>query len=427
MAVLDYAVALARPGTREQVWFYWTAVWATPIWFTGFLLLLAVPAIVLVGRRAAAPPLVIDGLLTVAFGLYCFGTRISPPTGDQLGWWKGAATNTIAASETLADLFHKVPFWLTHDLNSVRLVSPVFGVLTIAAYLVLARRLSLVTGLDRDLLRVFVIATPLPFWFVAGYIENTFLGLPLLLLGLDRMIAYTYGRRLVTLVQGALLLGCAVAVHLLFLTMAVAVALTLLLSPHTARRARAAGAGLVLAASVAVPAAVIGLLMLTPLHVFPGNTNGGYDKQLLTPWMLHAGEWPNRFTMLSHAHAIEFDNIVVQAAPLLVLVLPALLILAIRGRRLHDVVEMTPVLLMLAVMSVAYIAFIAVFGFDYGPVGDLDLMLVLSTPFSLFVLLIASTLLRRRPGVLVGLVLGSAALQFAFYTLKVATAWTGLS
>ena len=423
LAVLDYVLALVRPGTRPQVWLYWTAVWATPVWLTGMLLMVVLPAVVLVGRRSGTRPAVVDAAVTVLFGLYCFGTRISPPTGDQLGWWKGAATNTIAASETLADLAHKVPYWMTHDLNSVRLVSPVFGIVTIAAYLVLARRLALTTTLSRDLLRVFAIATPLPFWFVAGYIENTFLGLPFMLLALERLLAHLRTPRPRTLVQVALLIGLAAAFHLLFLVIAggAAVALALL------RRgsARFVDRATVLAGALLVPAAAVGILLLTPMRVFPGNTNGGYDEQLLTPWVLHAGEWPNRFTMLSHAHAIEVANILVQAAPALVLALPVVLIAARRRREERPTRPTAPATVetVLAVLSSAYFAFVAVFGFDYGPVGNLDLMLVLSVPFSLFVLLVTARLVGRRSTVLVGLVLASVVIQFAFYTLKVATAW----
>ncbi len=428
VCVADWIFAAVRPATRDQIWLWYTATHFNGLHEVqlGFLLLSAATiAIAARGRFEFR----CEVALVVEFAAYCLGTKIWPPTGDQMTWYQNAATPNVSLSEPLADVVHKIPFWLTGDLEAVRLVSPIFGVAAMIAGIALSRRLSSILGLPRWPLLAGLVASPLPFWYVTGYVENTFLAVPFIMLGLWFACGATSGslhqrRRVVGSASMFVLAGL---FHAGFMLLAVGLGAWFLLREVGSPWGRLKDVAAAVGAAVATGAVVIGGVALLPVRLAPGNSQGGYDGQLLVPFAPRADDPIFRFVFVSHAHLIEFSNIVVHAMPALVLAVPVLLILAVMRKTSASVIPADAVgrsvLLLLSCVSLAYFAFAAVWGFDLGPVGDLDLMLTMDIAFVFATVVTAARLLQRHPVVLGALLLLSGATQFAFYAMKIADVW----
>lgn len=427
--VLDYVVALTREGTRSQVWLWTTLTMAFPVWFIGAATLIAVLLTLVLAAGGAVKPLGIEIALVVEMGAYFFLTKVWPQTGDQVGWMENAATPNLAASELLSDFAHKVAYWMSGSLDGVRYTAPVFGVFTVIVYLILARRLAQRFGAPRWVFQGFLVASPLPFWYVTSYTENTFLAIPFLLLGIHFLIGHTgpVASRLRTLVPASAGFALAGLFHAGFALMCAALAAYLLVRPGVGARRRLTDLAIALVAVMLVVALAFGLLRFAPVTLVPGNSGGGYDGSLLTPVSIGPVDTMARFTMFSHAHLIEVSNIVVHGAPALVLALPVVLLLAFRRRQLAPLIDgrsaWSSSILVLALTASVYLLFVAVWGFDLGPVGDLDLMLTMGCGLGLFVLATMTVLLRDRLAIVAALLVASGAINMAFYSMKVANVW----
>lgn len=403
---------------------------AFPIWFVGGVWIAAVAATMIVAARSGVKPIVIDVLLTVEFTLLCWGTKIWPPTGDQMGWLLNARTTNVALSEPLADFVHKIPYLLTHHLGAVRYVSPVFGTLTIICFLVLARRISALADVPLWIAQSFFTATPLLFWFVTGYTENTFLAIPAVLLALHFLLKWLaaphLGRR--PMIIGFAFLALAAAFHVEFVFLLGPGGLFLLMRSRASVRDKVVDlAAAVLTGSVTI-AVVLGVIVVAGGVLTPGNSGGGYDGDLFVPFSLGDGPSLSTFTFFSHAHLIQAANIAVHAAPALVIALPVVMIGLVRqSRRGEHRLTVSPaqgdMFLLLAVLSLGYLLFVSIWGFDLGPVGDLDLMLTMDVPLGLAVFCAVARGLARRPGALVALIAVSTFVNIAFYSMKVANVW----
>jgi len=429
LCVADWVVAVIRPATRDQIWLWYTATHFAGVTRVQAVLLLTV-AITLVLSARRVLPMACEAALVLELGAYFFLTKIWPPTGDQATWLANSATPDVSLSEPLADVAHKIPYWMFGDLDAVRFVAPVFGVAAVCIGLLLARRFEHVFGIPRWVFQAALVASPLPFWYVTGYIENTFLAVPFLLLGVWFATVPTARRGpRGPIVAAAGAFAVAGLFHAGFVLMCAALGAWILLRSNRSARQKAIDLASAAGGALLTAGVLVGSIALLPVRLAPGNSQGGYDGQLLVPFGPRAGDPMFRFVFVSHAHLIEFSNIVVHALPVVVLAMPVLVGVAWRRRTLRRALLLDrrgperDALVLISAMASVYLVFAASWGFDLGPVGDLDLMLTMDVGLVLAVSVLAWRLVGHRPLVLGLLLAGSGGVQFAFYAMKIADVW----
>jgi len=221
--------------------------------------------------------------------------------------------------------------------------------------------------------------------FFHGHVEHTQPGVPLMIVGIDRLrssllvppqVGGTGGRG--SLLLGMAALTCAALMHLQFAGLAVVAAGAVL-----AGRARLrAGLPMDLVASAAAVVACVAagrvVLHLSGCTLVAGDVHGGPDGALLVPLRGADGSWFGEGALLSRSHTTLVAGALLFAAPAafawaLGAVVPA-------WRRAN----WSPDELVLAAGACAYLAFLASCGFDLGWPLDVDLMVTMSPALLVF-------------------------------------------
>jgi hypothetical protein len=241
--------------------------------------------------------------------------------------------------------------------------------------------------------------------FTRGYVENTQLGLPFLLLAVADFARYPAAangraaRR--AFVAGSAWLAVASLFHGESLALLPALPLIAWLFPPKARApvARAGDVGLGLLAIVLATAVAVAALAGLGFYVYPGTLHWGMLVALGAPA-------PGAATSLAPEHIRSVGNILLLASPLALL---APLSLAHRaGRRGPGPVGLAHPFLV--VLALGYCGFTWVFRFELGFPRDFDLMLSLALLLHLHLLQVAFPLLESRSGRwLLGIVLVAGA------------------
>lgn len=229
--------------------------------------------------------------------------------------------------------------------------------------------------------------------FFHRYVEATQLGVPCLLLGLAALTQWSHERLAAPapafasargLAVGAAWLLLATLLHAMYVGMFAAATAAALVATHRARsRTLLHALALVAALAAALGAAAL-LLRHGPLVPWVGSIAGGGDGRLLTPFD----------AMFSAAHVALVTFVVAYGTPM---ALPMALATLAAPRAAWARPE--PVA---AAAALAYLAFVATYGFDLGWPNDADLMLAMGAALSWFA---ATWLLPRADRLLVALLL----------------------
>lgn len=124
------------------------------------------------------------------------------------------------------------------------------------------------------------------------------------------------------------------------------------------------------------------LLDISGFQIVPGDISGGGDGILLVPLAPQPNLPYLRFTLFSIEHLVEVANILLITTPFFMAYGICVLLRAILKKPLSPQVQDTHALT-LTILSLGYLGFIFMFGFDLGYPRDLDLMISMSLPLSL--------------------------------------------
>jgi hypothetical protein len=340
-------------------------------------------------------------------------------------WWRDAAANgTVTFAEPLASHLNILLFRLG-GAEALEWCPPVFGFLATQAWLwatddVVARLPRPVLG--RCLAALLWVSSGVHIAFFHRYVEQTQIGVPLLLLGIVWLQRWSHAvdaapaRGRVSsrdFARGAAALLLATLLHLMYVGMFVAaVGAAWLVGLRHGSRASLVRLLAVVGAVVAAAAATVLLFRLGPFTPFAGSVAGGADHAWLTPWTGADGSWTGQGAMLSPQHLALVAFLLWLGAPAVV---PFALAVLRPGSRARTEAALAPV-----AAGCAWIAFVATFGFDLGWPTDADLMLAMSVALSW---LVASWLLPA----LAGAGAATRALGIAGLLLAVASTWSVLT
>lgn len=321
-----------------------------------------------------------NALLAAVLALYGFASFVQP-LGDYGLWHEQATWSVAGISEPLANATFRLVYLIAgHD--AMQLVAPSCGLLFHFLLLTVADRLC--TRPDdphpkrtKQLCDVACLAGPWSLLFTTNFIEQTQLGLPLLLLALLPMCAYTDSARpRRTMLGAAALLGLSATVH----GQAFALAPALPLLAWLGRRDRPGrekriDAALALSLVAAIYGVTLATLWLFGFYLSTGNVYGLLFVPL-TPSSVSAQ------TLLNSAHFTTVANIAILASPLVAAAPLVAFSPTVRQRWLGNATA-KPALLLAAL---GYCGFTFVILFILGFPRDVDLMLGLGVVHHLFLL-----------------------------------------
>ena len=338
--------------------------------------------------------------------------------GDGAIWRKQTLSDQISYAEPLSSFLYGVVNKV-FGAGAIEWVSPAIGFVATYAWLLATDRLTVELPADRRRVTRAAAAT---LWASSGllvvfcyrYVEQTQLGVPLLLLGLSELVTWTKTEQRRRLITGGALLSLAALAHLQYAGMAVA-AFGATVIVATMRRAPAAAktAGWLVVTFAVVLGATCGLILASPFVIVQGSVAGGADGQLLAASFFAA----DRLAMI--AEALSFT------APA---TLPLSLAALWKLRALHrepagDLVLIAPAL--------AYVVFLSIYGFDLGWPRDLDLMISMSASLALcaaaLLLPAIATLPKRLAAAAALLMVGGAAWSAGISAQLVRPNWLNLS
>jgi len=391
-ALLGVAIAAVPFAPTQLRWLDYHAVPAAPA--TAALVAYFVVAI-------AARTCPRRGLVNCALVLLLLVAHLSvctQPLGDANTWREWARADRAGASELLANALHRVVYrvWGHAGLDYV---APFVGALFGWVFLAFAER-ALVAGARRRAGEVRLLAAAalaLSGWQLLccrGFVENTLLSLPFLVLGLGALMRATTARAAERALAAATAwLTLAASCHGVQTAMwPVLVAIVL-----WRRWRRGASAGvvrplLVVAGTCAVTlAAVLGALAAAGFTIQEGHVAGGGDHRHFVPLQIAGSAYQYDFAMFDVAHVADVGNIFLFTSALALATLLAGTSNRWRSAALAEV-RRQPVL---AIAGLGAASFTALYYFDLRFPYDVDLMVVMSATVGLFLLQVAARAPRR--------------------------------
>ena len=365
-------------------------------------------AAIAVATRAVARRAAVHVLLAAAM-VPAYAAIAVQPLGDIGQWRLWAHQDLVPLSEMLANVAFHVACTLGGD-RGIDLVAPLGGFVFALVFLHVCER-TLVARAPRraaavrlQCAAVLLLSGSQLFWF-RGYVENSFLSLPALLLALQHLDAYAGGtpgapgapRALhsaalyrAALYRAALWLGFAILLHGMHVALLPALPLCIALRhpPHRAWRAFARANAAAFACTAGVVLLGVLLQWLAGFRLVPGHLRGGSDDAWFVPLDPAATAIRYAFGMFSRAHAAEVGNAVLLASPLV----PCILLLALRRRpraAMFAAVRRRPAL---AIAALGGIGIASLYYFDLGFPGDYDLMVSMCAPVALCLLQLLAAL-----------------------------------
>ncbi len=309
--------------------------------------------------------------------------------GDAYWLRRAAADGVVTASSPGSGLLCHLAA-MAFGMSALEWIAPVCGWLATVLWLsTTTRRLARVEGVSpADAARIaglVWIGAGVCGVFFHGHVEHTQAGVPLMIVGIDRLrssllvppqVGGSGGR--VSLLLGMAALTSAALMHLQFAGFAVVAAGAVL-----AGRARLR-VGLVMdilasAAAVVVCVALGRLLLhISGCTLVPGDVHGGPDGALLVPFRAADGSWFGDGALLSRSHTTLVASALLFAVPTAFVWALGLVVPAWRCA------NRSPDELVLAAGACAYLAYLATCGFDLGWPLDVDLMVTMSPALLVF-------------------------------------------
>lgn len=316
-------------------------------------------------------------LLTAIVGAYHLLTRVQP-LGDYTKWIHTAEGNLAALSDLLANVIYRGAH-LLGGATALEFVAPVCGVWFTFLFLRVADRLCARENdiVSRRFADLSCLAGSQVLLYGRGYVENTQLSLPFVLLAVlplcDYRIAKNPRRKILTATLW-LSIGAAVHGQVIALLPAVPFVLWLAAGERTPKQ-RLIDFAFAAALCAATLGAAVGVTWLLGFYVHFGHIH----PLLFVPWSPHP---LSRYALLELTHLRFVGNLLWLASPL-VAAAPLMLLTPSRRKRWLDALREAPALLVLALGYCGY-TFFVLFALQFP--RDFDLALSLGIVVHLFVL-----------------------------------------
>lgn len=329
--------------------------------------------------------------LLVILIIYFFGVTNRNPLGDHDLLIAHAFDPNISIAEPLAYFLYKLIIKFTKNPSNLNLISPLFGIFAVFSYFMLTHKLSKMINIEEWMFKLVFIASPLPFFYTYGYIENTQLSTPFFIAFLWASLHYLSAKKLriqwISWGGLSLFLSLAILIH----GQNWFVMPTILLLPFCKDTSPTIKNYVVKIISstlifLALCIAAYRISMMQGWQFFPGSSLGGGDGLRFVPLNTSELNKYATFTMLSLEHAVQISNLIVFTG---FYILSAPLILLFRRLQGHlvdpiYVTYLNPAVILLAITSLGYLSFITLWNFDFGFPRDIDLMLTMGISLSLF-------------------------------------------
>jgi hypothetical protein len=339
-------------------------------------------------------------VLLVILCIYFFGITSRSPLGDHDLLIAHAFNPNISIAEPISYFLYKIIIKSTGNAHNLSLISPLFGIFAVSSYFLFTHLLSKNLRIEPWIFQIALVAMPLPFFYTYGFIENTQLSTPFLILFLYFSLQFLTAKNnkfewaywcylCLSLSFGILMHGQN------WFVMPMIFLLPMLKDSLPSFKIYL---GKILVFTILFSMLLLILYKLSTMQgwqFFPGSSLGGGDGLRFVP--LYAQEL-NRyatFTMFSLEHTIQISTIMAFSGFYMLSIPILLLNKRFVGMKYDDryILFNSPGMQMLALASLGYISFIMLWNFDFGFPLDIDLMLTMSVPFSLFNLIIISKLL----------------------------------
>jgi hypothetical protein len=332
--------------------------------------------------------------------IYFIGITSRSPLGDHDLLIAHAFNPNISIAEPISYFLYKIIIKSTGNIDNLRLISPFFGIFAVSSYFLFTHLLSKNLKVEPWIFQIALVAMPLPFFYTYGFIENTQLSTPFLILFLYFSLQFLTAKNnkfeWVYWCYLSLSLSFGILMHgQNWFVMPMIFLLPMLKdSPPSFKNYL----GKILVSTILFSMLLLILYKLTTMQgwqFFPGSSLGGGDGLRFVP--LDAQELSRyaAFTMFSLEHTIQISTIMAFSGFYMLFIPTLLLNQRFVGMKYDDryIIFNSPGMQMLALASLGYISFIMLWNFDFGFPLDIDLMLTMSVPFSLFNLIVISKLL----------------------------------
>ena len=297
--------------------------------------------------------------------IYFLSITNQAPLGDHDLLIAHAFNPNISIAEPIPYFLYKWIIKYTGDVDYLNLIPPLFGILSASSYFLFTHTLSKNVGLEPWIFKASLLAMPLPFFYTYGYIENTQLSTPFLIMFLYSSLQFLISRNgkieRVNWCCLSLFLSIAILIHgQNWFVMAVIFLLPLLKEKtHEIKKyAEQVLLSIILFSFL--------LLILYKLSIaqgwqfFAGSSLGGGDGLRFVPIYTYDLNKYATFTMFSLQHATQISTIMVFSG-LYTLATPFLLLYIKYIGMPNDTKNLIhkPVILLLALTSLGYLGFIA--------------------------------------------------------------------
>ena len=324
-----------------------------------------------------------SSILFVAY----IGLRIQP-LGDHLHWARQAGTNILWMSELLSNLIYNLVY---NRGISIQYIAPIFGWATCLVYLHIGKEIISETNSSyfTFLYRLSFLSTGTSILFYFNYIENTILSIPFSLLYLYFSIKFLKDNsKRLNLVAASLALSIACLFHGQNTFFIPSLYIFIIIEGLRNSDYKNILRNMALS-TIVIIATILTAITITTMagyQVLPGNINGGGDSAHFVPFFGADATRYTRFLMFSIGHLAEISNIVVHSSPA-VLIFSIMFTYRVAARK-HDYftsIRDEPVLVVTGVLTLCYLLFVILWNFDLGFPVDLDLMISLGFPLSIFI------------------------------------------
>jgi hypothetical protein len=360
-------------------------------WVVLHLTALAAFALIAAGRLPNATYNLAFAVITAS--MYAGASVV--PLGNLEGVLAEMTSREIAVTHPLSEWI----FRIADEVMNLDYVPVAIGTVTAMVYLHTCDRIFLTADRAassvKRLFSLLFLASPFHLLFLPTHLEKTAASVPFLLLSIGAGVTYLRSNspsfdRSILWVSMAYALAVMAHASAVFLAPAFPAMIGLRRYFDGQYALLLVDVGILLGALVAVTTVVLGGSSLAGYELVPGTLGGGGDQSRFVPMTVTASHFIY-FTMFSLDHAVQIANITALAFPTAAIasaLVPVRLLARDRPARISERA-------FLVILSLGYLAFISLWGFDLGFPSDLYLMLGISAPLQLLGALLLLELPRK--------------------------------
>lgn len=328
--------------------------------------------------------------LLVIFFVYFYGLTNRDALGDHDLLIAHAFDPNISIAEPLAYFLYKLIIKLTENASYLNLIAPIFGIFSVLSYFMLTHKLGGMVHIQGWIFKLALISIPLPFFYTYGYIENTQLSTPFFIAFLWASLHYLSAKKIrvewISWISLSLFLSMAILTHgQNWFVMPSILILPFIKDISLTYKNYVVKIFFSISIFLALSFVTYKISMMQGWQFFPGSALGGGDGLRFVPLSTSELNKYATFTMFSISHAVQISSIIVFSG-FYILSTPVILLHRVLKGSLLDrmnVVYTNPAVIFLAITSLGYLSFIALWNFDFGFPADIDLMLTMGVSLSL--------------------------------------------